>query len=132
MRWTRPSRWPMGASALALVASARPAWGRWLTVRSSLPGSSAHRAIRHLLQPLRCATATGRLTSTPTPSPTEDYVISADQQYAYTLEILGSFSGGSADFSGAYAPHPVFTNELGEAVQQLNGIAIGGFNGLNN
>jgi hypothetical protein len=71
--------------------------------------------------------------STPTPTPTFAFTgFSADQQYAYTLEILGSFSGGSADFSGAYAPHPVFTNELGQAVQQLNAITIGGFNGLNN
>ena len=82
--------------------------------------------------PTPTQTQTGTPAVTPTPSHTPNYVISADQQYAYTLEILGSFSGGSADFSGAYAPHPVFTNELGEAVQQLNGIAIGGFNGLNN
>jgi len=72
-------------------------------------------------------------TVTPTPSQTPGFTgFSADQQYAYTLDILGSFSGGSADFSGAYAPHPVFTNQLGEAVQQLNAITIGGFNGLNN
>jgi hypothetical protein len=71
--------------------------------------------------------------NTPTPTPTFAFTgFSADQQYAYTLEILGSFSGGSADFSGAYAPHPVFTNALGQAVQQLNAITIGGFNGLNN
>jgi hypothetical protein len=48
------------------------------------------------------------------------------------LEILGNFSGGSADFSGAYAPHPIFTNNEGIPIQQLNGITIGGFNGLNN
>ena len=78
-------------------------------------------------------TQTGTPAITPTPSHTPGFTgFSADQQYAYTLEILGSFSGGSADFSGAYAPHPVFTNELGEAVEQLNGIAIGGFDGLNN
>ena len=78
-------------------------------------------------------TQTGTPAVTPTPSHTPGFTgFSADQQYAYTLDILGSFSGGSADFSGAYAPHPVFTNELGEAVQQLNAITIGGFNGLNN
>ena len=82
--------------------------------------------------PTPTQTQTGTPAVTPTPSHTPNYVISADQQYAYTLEILGSFSGGSADFSGAYAPHPIFTNQLGEAVQQLNGITLGGFNGLNN
>jgi len=84
------------------------------------------------ITPTPTQTQTGTPAVTPTPSHTPNYVISADQQYAYTLEILGSFSGGSADFSGAYAPHPIFTNQLGEAVQQLNGITLGGFNGLNN
>jgi len=84
------------------------------------------------ITPTPTQTQTGTPAVTPTPSHTPNYVISADQQYAYTLEILGSFSGGSADFSGAYAPHPIFTNQLGEAVQQLNAITIGGFNGLNN
>jgi hypothetical protein len=83
--------------------------------------------------PTPTKTPTGTPAVTPTPSQTPGFTgFSADQQYAYTLEILGSFSGGSADFSGAYAPHPVFTNQLGEAVQQLNAITIGGFNGLNN
>jgi len=83
--------------------------------------------------PTPTKTPTGTPAVTPTPSQTPGFTgFSADQQYAYTLDILGSFSGGSADFSGAYAPHPVFTNQLGEAVQQLNAITIGGFNGLNN
>ena len=83
--------------------------------------------------PTPTKTPTGTPSVTPTPSQTPGFTgFSADQQYAYTLDILGSFSGGSADFSGAYAPHPVFTNQLGEAVQQLNAITIGGFNGLNN
>jgi hypothetical protein len=57
---------------------------------------------------------------------------SVNVQYAYTLEILGSFSGGSADFSGAYAPHPIFTDANGVPYAQLNAITLGGFNGLNN
>lgn len=83
--------------------------------------------------PTPTKTPTGTPSVTPTPSNTPGFTgFSADQQYEYTLDMLGSFSGGSADFNGAYAPHPIFTNELGVAVQQLNGITLGGFNGLNN
>jgi hypothetical protein len=78
-------------------------------------------------------TPTGTPASTPTPTPTYWFTgFSADQQYAYTLEILGDFSGGTADFPGAYAPHPVFLDNDGVPVEQLNGITLGGFNGLNN
>lgn len=59
-------------------------------------------------------------------------IIDANQQYEYSLEILGNYSGGTTDFPGAYAPHPIYTNALGQPVQQLNAITIGGFNGLNN
>jgi hypothetical protein len=44
---------------------------------------------------------------------------------------LGGFSGGTAP-EGAIAPHPIFLDNEGIPVQQLNGITIGGFNGLNN
>lgn len=59
--------------------------------------------------------------------------LGVNPQYEYTLSMLGSFSGGSADFEGAYAPHPVFTsNDGSRELIQLNAITIGGFNGLNN
>ena len=77
-------------------------------------------------------TGTAAVTPTPTPSQYPFSGLSADSQYAYTLGILGSFSGGSADFSGAYAPHPIYTDANGVPYAQLNAITIGGFNGLNN
>jgi hypothetical protein len=77
-------------------------------------------------------TQTGTASVTPTPTPTFFFTgFSADQQYAYTIDILGGFSGGTAP-AGAIAPHPIFLNENGVPVQQLNGITLGGFNGLNN
>jgi hypothetical protein len=82
-------------------------------------------------------TVTPTITSTPgaTPTPTRTPFplsgISSNVQYAYTIEILGSFSGGTAP-AGAIAPHPIFTNEDGIPIAQLNAITIGGFNGLNN
>ena len=86
--------------------------------------------------PTPTQTGTAAVTPTPTPTPTPSQYpfsgLSADSQYAYTLDILGSFSGGSADFSGAYAPHPIYTDANGVPYAQLNAITIGGFNGLNN
>ena len=77
-------------------------------------------------------TQTGTASVTPTPTPTFFFTgFSADQQYAYTIDILGGFSGGTAP-EGAIAPHPIFTDENGVPIQQLNGITLGGFNGLNN
>jgi hypothetical protein len=58
-----------------------------------------------------------------------------DQQYAYTIEILGNFSGGSISEGGpadGVAPHPIYINNEEKAVEQLNSIRIGGFGGLNN
>ena len=63
----------------------------------------------------------------------ENQPLGVNPQYEYTLGILGSFSGGNANFSGAYAPHPVYTNNDGtRELIQLNAITLGGFNGLNN
>lgn len=76
-------------------------------------------------------------TSTPTPSPSP-YPLSGysvDNQYAYTVEILGNFSGGSITEGGpanGVAPHPIFTDANGVPFAQLNAITLGGFNGLNN
>ena len=77
-------------------------------------------------------TQTGTPNITPTPSFTPNWTgFSADEQYAYTIDILGGFSGGTAP-AGAIAPHPVFTDEYGAPISQLNGITLGGFDGLNN
>lgn len=81
-------------------------------------------------------TPTGTAAVTPTPTPTSSPVyplsgVGVDNQYAYTLDILGGFSGGTAP-EGGYAPHPIFINNEGVPVAQLNGITLGGFNGLNN
>lgn len=82
--------------------------------------------------PTVTSTPTGTPPVTPTPTPTFFFTgFSADQQYAYTIDILGGFSGGTAP-DGAIAPHPVFLDENGVPVQQLNGITLGGFQGLNN
>ena len=71
-------------------------------------------------------------TMTPTPSVTEGLIIYVNQQYQYTLDMLGSFSGGTAP-AGATVPYQVMTSEDGdEVIVQLNAIALGGFNGLNN
>ena len=76
-------------------------------------------------------------TSTPTPSPSP-YPLSGysvDNQYAYTVEILGNFSGGSITIGGpanGVAPHPIFTDANGVPFAQLNAITLGGVNGLNN
>lgn len=63
----------------------------------------------------------------------ENQPIGVNPQYEYSLGILGNFSGGTANFSGAYAPHPIYTSNDGDREYiQLNAITIGGFNGLNN
>lgn len=63
---------------------------------------------------------------------------SANTQYEYTNEILGSFSGGTWESLLGNAPHPEYNKQnsdlsyTGDTVVQLNSITIGGFNGLNN
>lgn len=76
-------------------------------------------------------TPTPTSTPTPTPSPWPLSGISVNNQYAYTIEILGDFSGGTAPV-GAIAPHPIFTDADGVPYAQLNAITLGGVNGLNN
>ena len=71
-------------------------------------------------------------TATPTPSVTLGFVIEVNQQYKYTIGMLGSFSGGTAP-SYAAVPYSVMTSEDGdEVIVQLNAISLGGFQGLNN
>jgi hypothetical protein len=55
-----------------------------------------------------------------------------NDQYEYTLDMLGSFSGGTAP-SGSTVPYQVMTSEEGDVtIIQLNAISLGGFQGLNN
>jgi hypothetical protein len=75
--------------------------------------------------------ATPAVTPTPTPSQYPFSGIGVDVQYEYTIGMLGSFSGGTAP-EGAIAPHPIFTDANGVPYAQLNGITLGGVNGLNN
>jgi hypothetical protein len=56
---------------------------------------------------------------------------SVNNQYAYTIEILGDFSGGTAP-AGSVAPHPIYTDANGVPYSQLNAITLGGVYGLNN
>jgi hypothetical protein len=57
--------------------------------------------------------------------------IDVNVEYAYTIGILGNFSGGTAP-AGAVAPHPVAVSGTGTTVNDLSAIALGGFQGLNN
>lgn len=65
---------------------------------------------------------------------------SANTQYQYTNEMLGSFSGGTWTSSYGEAPYPISYkpsdptdySSSGDTVYQLNAITLGGFNGLNN
>jgi hypothetical protein len=85
-------------------------------------------------------TPTDTPASTPTPTPTSSPIypltgISVNSQYAYTIGILGNFSGGSITEGGpanGIAPHPIYTDGDGVPYAQLNAITLGGFNGLNN
>lgn len=60
---------------------------------------------------------------------------SGNVQYNYSIDILGSFSGGPAP-AGAIAPHPINVSysrtNSGDTVVDLSAIALGGFIGLNN
>ena len=81
-------------------------------------------------------TPTGTAASTPTPTPTPTgtpgWTIYVNQQYQYTLDMLGSVSGGTAP-SGSTVPYQVMTNNDGnQTIIQLNAISLGGFQGLNN
>jgi hypothetical protein len=57
--------------------------------------------------------------------------IDVNVKYAYTIGILGDFSGGTAP-AGSVAPHPVAISGTGTTVNDLSAIALGGFQGLNN
>ena len=56
--------------------------------------------------------------------------ITVNNQYTYTVDCCDPVSGATGSY---YVPHPVFTSNDGDcAVIQMNGVALGGFNGLNN
>ena len=99
--------------------------------------------ITSTVTPTTTVTPTVTNTKTPTPTPTmtptpSSYPVtgySVDNQYAYTIDILGNFSGGSITQGGpanGIAPHPIFTDAYGVPYAQLNAITLGGVNGLNN
>jgi hypothetical protein len=80
-------------------------------------------------------TNTATPTKTPTPSPTQWPFsgIGVNQQYEYTIAMLGNVSGGTQmNPSGTTAPHPIYTDAYGVPYAQLNAITLGGVNGLNN
>jgi hypothetical protein len=51
--------------------------------------------------------------------------LSANTEYKMCLPCSG-------ETSSVNVPHPTYTNERGKAVVQLNAVALGGENGLNN
>jgi len=60
--------------------------------------------------------------------------LGVNPQYQYTIDMLGSFSGGTYVAPPMNTvPYPVYTNNDGtQELIQLNAVALGGFNGLNN
>jgi hypothetical protein len=119
-----PTNTPTGTAAVTPTPS---------VTKTSTPTQTGTAAVT----PTPTKTPTGTPASTPTPTPTFFYSgISVDQQYTYTVGMLGNFSGGSISQGGpadGIAPHPVFTNNDGTvSITQLNAITLGGFNGLNN
>ena len=82
-------------------------------------------------------TVTPTNTSTPTNTPTPSFTpfwtgITADEQYATTFIDCCDVSGTTVP-SDSYIPHPVWTDNDGNfSITQLNAVALGGFNGLNN
>lgn len=69
------------------------------------------------------------------PCPSTGYTV--NDNYTYTAEILGSFSGGTLP-TGTTVPHPEFASSSlsgtgGNCVAiQMNSVTLGGFAGLNN
>ena len=77
-------------------------------------------------------TTTPTATPTPTPTPTRIILISVNEQYATDFIDCCDVSGTTVP-SDSYVPHPVWTNNDGDvSIIQLNAVALGGFNGLNN
>jgi hypothetical protein len=99
---------------------------------SPTPSITASPTRTAAVTPTPTGTPASTPTQTPTPSVTVGFVIEVNQQYQYTIDMLGSFSGGTAP-AGATVPYSVMTSEDGdEVIVQLNAISLGGFQGLNN
>jgi hypothetical protein len=99
---------------------------------SPTPSITASPSATAPVTPTPTDTPSSTPTATPTPSVTIGLVIEVNQQYEYTIGMLGSFSGGTAP-AGATVPYSVMTSEDGdEVIVQLNAISLGGFQGLNN
>lgn len=100
--------------------------------RTPTPSITASPTGTASVTPTPTGTPASTPTSTPTPSVTLGFVIEVNQQYEYTIGMLGNFSGGTAP-EGATVPYSVMTSEDGdEVIIQLNAISLGGFQGLNN
>ena len=100
--------------------------------RTPTPSITASPTGTASVTPTPTGTPASTPTSTPTPSVTLGFVVEVNQQYEYTIGMLGNFSGGTAP-EGATVPYSVMTSEDGdEVIIQLNAISLGGFQGLNN
>jgi hypothetical protein len=102
--------------------------------RTPTPSVTASPTGTAAITPTPTGTPNTTPTSTPTPSVTIGFVKYVNQQYQYTIGMLGNVSGGTYMVpSGATVPYQVMTSEDGdEVIIQLNAISLGGFNGLNN
>ena len=103
---------------------------------TSTPTNTGTPAITSTKTPTPTNTKTPSITptNTPTPSITPNWTgLSVNQQYAYTNEIEGSYSGGTWNSSLGNVPHAIYSNQNGNIpIIQDNSVALGGFNGLNN
>lgn len=104
------------------------------STRTPTPSITASPTGTAAITPTPTGTPNTTPTATPTPSVTIGFVKYVNQQYEYTIGMLGNVSGGTEMVpSGATVPYQVMTSEDGdEVIVQLNAISLGGFNGLNN
>ena len=102
--------------------------------RTPTPSITASPTGTAAITPTPTGTPNTTPTATPTPSVTIGFVKYVNQQYQYTIGMLGNVSGGTYMVpSGATVPYQVITSEDGdEVIVQLNAISLGGFQGLNN
>jgi hypothetical protein len=120
---------PTGTAA---VTSTPTATATETPTKTPTPSITASPTGTAAVTPTPTGTAPSTPTPTATPTVTPGYTIEVNQQYQYTLDMLGSFSGGTAP-SGSTVPYQVMTSEDGNVtIIQLNAISLGGFQGLNN
>lgn len=58
--------------------------------------------------------------------------LSANTETVICYTCLSDLNNGNAYYYTNTVPHPTYTNEYGQAVVQLDMVALGGPNGLNN